>query len=109
MQVDMQAGYVFTSGMHTGKLIGDRALMGSAGSASGIAFDPSGHMLAATGPDGVLLKKLGTQEEPERLPLLDATTWSSTRAASTSSARPKAGRRVMLTRQHGYTVNNVPP
>ncbi|MGH3973498.1 MAG: WD40 repeat domain-containing protein, partial [Pseudonocardiaceae bacterium] len=66
-------GNVYLWDAHTGKLIGDRALTGSGQAAYGIAFDLSGRMLAATGPEGVRLKKLGTTEEPKRLELPDAT------------------------------------
>ncbi len=67
-------GNVYLWDAHTGKLIGDRVLMGSGEGAYGIAFDRSGEILAVTGPDGVLLKKLGTEEEPKLLELPDATT-----------------------------------
>ncbi len=67
-------GNVYLWDAHTGKLIGDPALTGSGRGEFDIAFDPSGHMLAATGPGGVLLKKLGTQEEPKLLEFPDATT-----------------------------------
>lgn len=67
-------GNVYLWNAHTGKLIDDHALMGSGRGEFGIVFDPSGHMLAAAGPGGVLLKRLGTQEGPKLLELRDATT-----------------------------------
>ncbi len=67
-------GNIYLWDAHTGKLIGDPALTASGQGVVYIALDPSGHMLAATGPGGVLLKKLGTQEEPKLLELADATT-----------------------------------
>jgi len=67
-------GNVYIWDAHTGKLDDDPALTGLGEGASGIAFDPLGHMLAVTSPTGVRLKKLGTQEEPKLLELPDATT-----------------------------------
>jgi WD40 repeat protein len=67
-------GNIYLWDAHTGKLIGDRVLAGSGDGAYGIAFDPSGQLLAATGPAGVLLKKLGTEEGHKLLELRDAIT-----------------------------------
>jgi WD40 repeat protein len=68
-------GNVYLWDARTGKLIGDRMLMSSGlAEYGGIAFDPSGKILAATSPDGILLKKLGTGEGPKLLPLPNANT-----------------------------------
>jgi WD40 repeat protein len=67
-------GNIYLWNAHTGKLIDNPALPGSGSETSGIAFDPSGHLLAATDPSGVLLIKLGTKDKPTRLSLPDATT-----------------------------------
>ncbi len=158
-------GNVYLWNAHTGKLLGDPALgnavlTGSGQGAFGIAFDPSGRMLAATSSDGVRLKKLDTEEKPTLLPLPDATrvafdphgkriisgarggtlrVWTSdgqllhkhklVAHGSTLSRlsfsgdgdlvamgtneglievwNVDSGRRVMLTRQHGDSVNDV--
>lgn len=62
-------GNVYRWDAHTGTLIGDPELKGlGIADHSGIAFDPSGKMLAATSPAGVRLKNLDTGKE--RNPLL---------------------------------------
>ncbi|MGH3771336.1 MAG: hypothetical protein ACRDRW_08070 [Pseudonocardiaceae bacterium] len=70
-------GNIYLWDAHTGKLndtiIGDHALINSGSAPSGIAFDPSGKMLAVTSPNGVLLTKLDAKERPTLLPLPDAT------------------------------------
>ncbi|MGH3825469.1 MAG: PQQ-binding-like beta-propeller repeat protein [Pseudonocardiaceae bacterium] len=144
---------------HTGRLISDHALKASGHAALGITFDPSGHLFAAIGPDGILLQKLDTTEKPRLLALRNATTvafdprgehivggteggvlrvWTrdgqlvhelvahgstlghhpsfsgdgSLVAVGTSEGlievwNVHSGRRVMLTRQHGDSVNDV--
>lgn len=68
-------GNVYLWDARTGKLIGDRVPMSSGlAEYGGVAFDPSGKILAATSPDGILLKKLGTGEGPKLLRLPDANT-----------------------------------
>ena len=68
-------GNVYLWDARTGKLSGDRALMSSSPAEyGGVAVDPSGNMLAATSPDGILLKKLDTGERPKLLPLPNANT-----------------------------------
>ncbi|MGH3752901.1 MAG: hypothetical protein ACRDRP_09425 [Pseudonocardiaceae bacterium] len=151
-------GNVYLWDARTGKRIGDPVIMGSGQSADGIAFDRSGHMLAATGPDGVRLTKLGTTEGTTLLELPNATkvafdprgehivgvakggvlrVWTrdgqlrhelvahgsavgspsfsadgSLLAAGTGEGLievwdVRSGRRVMLARQHGDSVNDV--
>ncbi|HEY6422603.1 MAG TPA: WD40 repeat domain-containing protein [Pseudonocardiaceae bacterium] len=150
-------GNIYFWDAHTGKLSG-APLAGSGHAASGIAFDPSGHVLATTAPDGILLQKLGTNEQPTLLALPDATTvafdprgkhivggtksgvlrlWTSDGtfehelvAHGSTAGSPSfsgdgslvavgtneglievwnvdSGRRVLLTRQHGDSVNDV--
>ncbi len=152
-------GNIYLWDAHTGKLIG--AQMGSGRAelgTSGIAFDPSGRMIAETAPDGVLLQKIGTNEQPKLLALSDVTTvafdprgkhivggtksgvlrlWTSDGrleqelvAHGSTGGTPSfsgdgtlvavgtneglievwnvaSGRRVLLTRQHGDSVNDV--
>ncbi|MGH3694706.1 MAG: hypothetical protein ACRDRX_12105 [Pseudonocardiaceae bacterium] len=149
-------GTIYLWQAHTGKFIGAR--MGSGSAASGIAFDRSGRLLATTASGGIVLHKLGTDEQPTLLPLPDATTVAfdplgkhivgGTKSGVlhlwTSDGRPKhelvahgstagspsfsgdgslvavgtndglievwnveSGRRVLRTRQHGDSVNDV--
>jgi WD40 repeat protein len=58
----------------TGVLRTDREFQGTGQPAYGVAFDPSGKLLAATDQGGVRLWKLGTADPPTRLSHRDAAT-----------------------------------
>jgi WD40 repeat protein len=65
-------GNVYRWDAHTGTLVGDPELKGSGiADYSGIAFDSSGKILAATSPAGVRLKNLDTWKERNLLSLPD--------------------------------------
>ncbi len=60
-------GDIYFWDAHTGKLTGDRTLIGS-GPVRDIAFDPSGQMIATASLDGIRLTRLSVSEKPKLLP-----------------------------------------
>jgi WD40 repeat protein len=61
-------GNIYLWDAMTGALRKDREFPGTGEPAEGIAFDPTGQLLATTGSSGVRLWKLGTTEQPKMLP-----------------------------------------